>query len=130
MDEDVKKKVSIGIAIGFIVVAAAITYMTSMGGSKGPEALGQIQFLCINPQCNNAFEASGDEIDRQKKEGISMGDMPPTKCPKCGQNSAFVAIKCEKCGNVFIPNYRNTKEYDKCPKCGYSKEEQSTQKKD
>ena len=130
MDEDVKKKVTIGVAVGCIVVAAAITVMTSRGGSSGPEVSEQVQFLCINPQCGHAFESSGEGINKQKTEGIAMEEMPPVKCPKCGQNSAFPAIKCEKCSNVFIPNYENPKEYDKCPKCGYSKGEQQEKKED
>jgi DNA-directed RNA polymerase subunit M/transcription elongation factor TFIIS len=129
MDEEIKKKVAIGIAIGCIAVAAAITIITSRGGSDGSKTVGQIQFLCVNPQCGNAFESNGEEINKQKGEGISMADMPPVKCPKCGQDSAYAAIKCEKCGNIFIPNYDDPKEYDKCPKCGYSKDEQLKKKK-
>ena len=129
MDEEMKKKVAIGIAVGCIVIAAAITIITTRGGSSGgPESGGQVQFLCINPQCGYAFESSGEELDKLKSEGIAMAEMPPLKCPKCGQNSVYAAIKCGKCGNVFIPNYENAEEYDKCPKCGFSKKEQMQKK--
>ena len=129
MDEEMKKKVTIGIVVGCIAIAVAITVITNWGGgSAGPKNEGQMQFLCINPKCGHAFEASGDEINKRRGEGLSMAEMPPTKCPQCGQNSAYFAIKCEKCGNVFIPNYENAKEYDKCPKCGFSKSEQMRKK--
>jgi DNA-directed RNA polymerase subunit RPC12/RpoP len=129
MDEDIKKKVAIGIAVGCIVIAGAIAFMTTRGGSGDSKTKGkQVQYLCINPKCGNAFEAGREVLNRLQEEGISQAEMPPMKCPKCGEDSAYVAIKCEKCGNVFIPNYENPKEYDKCPKCGFSKREQ-TQKK-
>ena len=129
MDEDMKKKVTIGIVIGCIAIAAAITVITNWGSSSGgPKTEGQIQFLCINPKCGYAFESSGEELNKLEEQGVSRGDMPPMKCPQCGQNSAYFAIKCGKCGNVFIPNYENPKEYDKCPKCGFSKNEQMRKK--
>jgi predicted RNA-binding Zn-ribbon protein involved in translation (DUF1610 family) len=129
MDEDMKKKVAIGIAVGCIVIAGAIAFMTTRSGSSDSKTKeGQVQFLCINPKCGNAFEASEEKLNKLRGDGISMADMPPIKCPKCGQESAYVAIKCEKCGNVFIPNYDNPAEYDKCPKCGFSKREQMQKK--
>jgi uncharacterized membrane protein YvbJ len=47
---------------------------------------------------------------------------PALVCQKCGKESAFRSVKCEKCGNIFLwgnPNDFN----DRCPKFGYSEEE-------
>jgi phage FluMu protein Com len=41
------------------------------------------------------------------------------KCPKCGKDSVALAIKCEKCGEIFLENPEATY-MDKCPKCDFS----------
>ena len=49
---------------------------------------------------------------------------PSIKCPECGEQSGFVAIKCQKCEEIFIPDPMSQEAADKCPKCGYSKFEE------
>jgi ribosomal protein S27AE len=127
MDDEMKKKISIGVAVGCIAIAAVITistYRSSSTGGPNPDA--PITLLCANPQCGNIFELKqADVAPRENVEGTDTAGIPTFKCPKCSQMSAQIAIKCPKCSNVFLPNYKDMKNYDKCPKCGHSEYEQS-----
>lgn len=127
MDETTKNRVSIGIAVICIIVAIAITFTFFRSSDRNSAPTGPIQLLCTNPQCGYKFELSQEEFAKQ------MPPMPPMpgnltmaiKCPKCGQQSAYMAVTCEKCKNVFVPNYQAAEGYpDKCPKCGFSSAEE------
>ena len=51
-------------------------------------------------------------------------------CGKCGENGVLSAMKCPKCGEIFI-TYDDQGQYsDKCtnPKCGYSQAEENRNK--
>lgn len=126
MDDEIKKKISIGVAVGCIAIAAVITISTYRSSSTGgPNPNASVTLLCANPQCGNIFELK--QADVTLKENADIGDTtgPRTfKCPKCNQMSGYIAIKCPKCSNVFLPNYKDMKTYDKCPKCGHSEYEQ------
>ena len=131
MDDVLKKRVSIGIAISCLVIAIGITVVTNLDRTGGGGKAGPIQMLCVNPACNNAFEATEDEFrklmsgeDGAPPMPMMMMETPTFKCPKCNEKSVYVAMKCEKCGNVFVPNYQNPADYDKCSKCGFSKYQQ------
>ncbi|MFA6186534.1 MAG: hypothetical protein WC770_04895 [Phycisphaerae bacterium] len=132
MDDVLKKRLSIGIAIGCLVLAAGIIVKTNFSGSSSGGAAGPIHILCVNPKCGQTFDFSEKEFNDMvsKSTGTGSGGMPMLteapvfKCPKCNANSAYVAMKCEKCGNLFVPNYQNPVSYDKCPKCGFSKVQQ------
>jgi hypothetical protein len=85
-----------------------------------------VGLLCKNPVCGYRFE-----IDRREVEGkmpVRPGvEIPVFKCPKCSQDSAYIEITCEKCGNVFVLSYQKKGDYaDRCPKCGFSKFEETT----
>ena len=49
----------------------------------------------------------------------------PFTCSSCGERTAFLAVKCEQCGNVFIGSREGGDFFDRCPKCSFSKQEQS-----
>jgi DNA-directed RNA polymerase subunit M/transcription elongation factor TFIIS len=127
MDDEMKKKISIGIAVGCIAIAAVITISTyrSSTGVVNPNA--PVPMMCVNPQCGNIFELKQSDVVPKENADTGGETTGPQafKCPKCNQMSAYVAIKCSKCGNVFLPNYKDITKYDKCPKCGYSAYEQS-----
>jgi ribosomal protein S27AE len=131
MDDVMKKRISIGIAVGCIALAVIITVraVVSNRSDTGNTATrsGPVRLMCANPQCGNVFEMDAKDIGETTGRADSM---EPTvyKCPKCSQMSAYIATKCEKCGNVFIPNYQNVNTSDKCPKCGYSKYEEAKKK--
>ena len=123
MDDEMKKKISIGVAVGCIAIAAVITISTYRSSSTGgPNPNASVTLLCVNPQCGNIFEV---KRPTERVDETDIAGIPAFKCPKCNQMSAQIAIKCPKCGNVFLPNYKDMKTYDKCPKCGYSDYEQS-----
>jgi len=50
--------------------------------------------------------------------------VPGMECTQCGKTTAFRAVKCEKCGNVFLYGAQGLDYADRCPKCRYSKKEQ------
>ncbi|MHB0946073.1 MAG: hypothetical protein ACYC3B_02760 [Sedimentisphaerales bacterium] len=131
MDDELKKKVSIGIVICCLALAIGITVKTYSGGGSGGGSAGPVQMLCVNPKCAQAFEFSEKEFANMMSQNQGGGMMMPMetpvfKCTKCNEKSAYIAMKCEKCGNVFIPNYQNPQGFDKCPKCGFSKYEQES----
>ena len=137
MDEAKKKQLKI-LTAAVCVVAAIIVAMAANRDRTidvGPKT---VSVICTSPGCGAIYE-----IDREKSNELteqnmmappmpteaniddgSMPEMgvPSFACSKCGENTAQLAVKCEKCDNVFLPDYK-TGSYDKCPGCGYSKAE-------
>jgi DNA-directed RNA polymerase subunit RPC12/RpoP len=129
MDDAMKKKISIGIAVGCITLAVIITVATNRSGSVGPVTpTGSATLMCTNPQCGAVFEMERKDLAKSDGEIGGTAGPPTYKCPKCGQMSARIAMKCAKCGNVFISDYQNLETGDKCPKCGYSALEEAKKK--
>ena len=136
MDAEKKKPIMIAIVIGCLVLAGAITFFTSDSSRPGgrSEATDEKQLLCVNPDCNAEFTITNKDYDEQLKAiaenmpemGMGMGmGMVALTCPQCGQQSAYLAIKCSKCQYVFLPNEAGAGKYpDTCPECGYSEYEQ------
>jgi DNA-directed RNA polymerase subunit M/transcription elongation factor TFIIS len=83
--------------------------------------------------CGHSFTLSTQEYDETVKKNIqnrgpSSGDV--FECPNCSKAAAREALKCPKCGNVFIPDWGREKDYaDRCPKCRFSEIEQEQRKK-
>ena len=138
MDDSGKKRVMVAIVVICLITAGVITFIfnnpfSSGGGSRGP-----MQMLCVNPDCGYAFEISQKEFREQMMEKGPAGQMmmgpmaapPAFTCPKCGEQSAYMATKCPKCGKVFINDYSITDDYpDRCPECGYSAMEERYDKR-
>ena len=102
MDDVLKKRLTIGIAIGCLVLAIGITVKLNSGGSSGGGSTGPIQMLCVNPKCGQAYELSEKEFTNMmsQNQGGGMGmpmpmETPVFKCTKCGEKSAYIAMKCE-----------------------------------
>jgi ribosomal protein L40E len=130
------QNVKIGLVIGCLVLAAGILYVTTLRGSGGGSLVGgdQIWLKCVSPDCNQASSVSASEFQKmlttarmQNKKPLAVGAAQPLVCPKCGKLSAYVAHKCEKCGDVFLmqsmlamPTDASQDFADRCPKCGYS----------
>ena len=126
MEKSKSKKIIFAVVL--LVVALGITLIFSNpfgGGPESPSDVQKIPFLCVNEKCGHTFGITPEEYDEQRiKSGRAeeMGPVPIT-CPKCGEESAFPAMKCEKCGETFIAD-PTTRDYpDRCPKCGYSPSE-------
>jgi len=138
MDEDRKKVFMIVVVVVCIALAAGIIYWTNFRGKiKSSPTSDPIFLKCTNKTCGKVTEMSAKEFREKMQEmgpgaEMMMPGMGPMafKCPHCGKKTAMMAQKCPKCGEVFIPNYRNPKDYpDKCPKCGYSAIEEMQKKR-
>ena len=54
----------------------------------------------------------------------------PLVCPQCQQETLFSAVKCLQCEDAFGCGAGGDMRYmDKCPKCGFSKQEQVQQER-
>jgi len=129
MEENTKKIVMVVVIVACFALAGAIVYKTrsSGGGINAIPANSMIWIKCNNPSCGNEFQMSERDYLKFVKEKMVPGlqTVPPMPCPKCSQESAYRAIKCEKCGKVFFPNTVKGKFDDICPGCGVSKLEES-----
>jgi predicted RNA-binding Zn-ribbon protein involved in translation (DUF1610 family) len=111
-----------------VPVPNSVIIMNSSPSPNSPAAAEKIQLLCKNPICGYQFELSRQEAGQEIPIGPGM-PIPVFKCPKCGQESAYIAITCEKCGNFFVLNYQNKIDFpDRCPKCGFSKSQETSKK--
>ena len=118
MDEETKKKVSIALIITCLVLAAGIFVFTRpQNKNKGP-----VQILCTS--CGNQFKLEREEF---KKQLLATGLVSPMRtepipleCPQCGENTAFYATTCAKCGEIFVGDSVSGDFRDRCPECGYS----------
>ena len=81
----------------------------------GPEGMG-------NPDDMIRFAWGGSMFTPQ-------GELPmPLPCPKCGQKMVLRAIQCPECGEIFKVS-NDPKYTDKCPKCGFSRQEERAKEK-
>ena len=80
---------------------------------------------CRNPKCGKSYITSRQDYfqGRQEYLGKHPGatEIPGMRCERCWQDTAYEAVKCEKCGEVFEKVEKANDVYDRCPKCGYSK---------
>ncbi len=117
MDAEKKKPIMLGIAIVCLVLAGGITYFR-LAGESDEIAKGEMMWVkCANPNCN--FETQMELREYAELAKASKSGIP--KCSKCGEESLLDALKCEKCGIVFIPGTVVGEIADRCPECGYSK---------
>ena len=125
MDAEKKKPIMIAIAVLCIVLAIVITLVRSHSNRGGVESLkpGDMMWAkCVNPNCEAEYEI-------EKKEYYSSAQKSPSKtpqCKQCNEYSLFDAVKCPKCGIVFIPGTVRDDVKDRCPECGFSVREGTT----
>jgi len=135
MDEAKKKPVMIGIIVVCLAAAAYITFFRSGGRSGGPMRReiaedATIWVKCVNPRCGAAYEMNERAYEEFQREHLADDTEPGMICEKCGKASVFKAMKCPKCGNVFISGESGPGDFaDRCPKCKYSAREESKDKK-
>ena len=129
MDEDKKQKVKIVFVVVCLVLAAAIYLVTKDKSPGSGRRRGTVWLLCANEECNAEYELTPEKMrETMVPSGRGMGMTPGMGmqtfvCIKCGENSAFRAMKCSSgsCGFVFTPVYDGSQDYaDRCPECGYS----------
>ena len=131
MEESKKKVLMIGIIAVSLLLAGFVTFTTMHKSSRHLNKLkGQTVWLkCQNPKCNHSFEMDMKDYYVQLQNNCSSNVTRASAllCPKCGERSAYEAVKCEKCGNIFLVNRTKRDYFDRCPKCGFSKEEKQRQ---
>ncbi len=131
MDEEKKKIVMIVVAITCIDLAVVITFATKEK-SGGSPSRGPIPMLCVNPDCGASFElsqkdyseqfiANQPEVTMQGARGGRMVGPSVLICPKCDEESAYMASKCPECEASFIQGQAGDQQFpDRCPECDYS----------
>jgi len=130
MEEGSKKPILIGIIVVCVVLAGVITLKRRGGGSRIPKEWEkeQIWVKCINPECDYEGQMNKAEFyewqENYPKEHPGVYVAPPMPCPECGKNSLKEAVKCAKCGHIFVKIYKGGDFSDRCPECGYSQTEQ------
>ena len=114
-----------------LVLAVLITLLTREKSSGSGSAKGARQMLCVNEECNVEYELSLDEfrelMTAQGPGAMMMPGMGPQAftCQECGEESAFMAVKCGQCSFVFVQSYGGSEDYpDRCPECDYSATEE------
>jgi len=117
----------IGIIAVSLILAGFVTFSTIYKSSSHLNKLkGQTVWLkCQNPECNHSFEMDMKDYYEylQNNRSSNVMRMTALPCPKCGKRSSYEAVKCDKCGNIFLVDRTKRDYFDRCPKCGFSKEE-------
>jgi len=130
MDDQKKKLIQIIAIVALLIVAIGIFVMTNGGGGSKVKSPDEFALLCANPKCGHSEVISRDEYKEMLSDTPNPMMMMPGQqisfdCPECGKKTMFKASKCEKCENIFFPNYQSKDFYDRCPECGFSKIEES-----
>lgn len=122
------KPVFLLIIVVCLVMAAIISYHNYFRPNppKGITAVDPNEMVlvkCSDPNCGITYQMSNRaylEHISQHSITIRMETILPI-CKKCGKASMERAIKCEKCGTIFIYGKDSSDFPDKCPNCGHSK---------
>jgi phage FluMu protein Com len=125
MDDAVKKNMMIGALVVCLIAAGVIFYMNRPKNTAPPKQQ-KIWVKCTDTECGESFDVTRGEYD----DFMLTYDPANPKlypCKKCSGNTCLEAIKCPKCGNVFL-NSESSSKYvrDKCPECGFSSIEEKT----
>ena len=119
--------------MGIVVIVLCLTVAGFLFLKRGTQASqipegfqGEVVWLkCTNPECKASYEIDKYEYYKwaeANRNPMALSD-PPMACKQCGKNSAYKAIKCEKCGEVFFAGEAKSDFSDRCPKCGFSEVE-------
>lgn len=125
--EDKRKPIMIAIIVGSIGLAIAITIMTRSGGEVGIEVIDPGEMVWIRcSNCGAVYQISKRDHAKFVLENRDpeTAVIPGMTCKECGEESAYRVEKCDKCGHVFELGSVPDDFTDKCPKCGYSREEE------
>jgi len=132
-----KNKLYVVIIVLCLVGAAWIFIRSRSHSGTGLDSLPpgeSIYIKCDNPECGAVYQMDKKDYFKQKEEKTQANrvpgmrpTVPPISCRECGKETAFRAVKCEKCGHVFFYGARKGTGpgfADRCPKCGFSKDEE------
>ncbi len=105
------------ILLGVTVVAAYFALTRSK--PEPEEGRGYTAILmCSNPECQKVFP-----------QRVIAGQPGPYKCKHCGRKTAYRAVRCDSCGQIFaynvqeLPTESGTEQTGttECPVCGHDK---------
>jgi len=128
---DKKKILLIALACCLLLVVGIIWVTSSENLTGIPDLKGEMTWVkCSNPDCGISYEMPLRDyyqlVDKKQKEAGGMNIV----CKKCGKESLFKAVKCEKCQVVFFYVFGSVEDYaDRCPECGFSKLEDASKKR-
>lgn len=118
------------IIIVFCLVTIVIVALLSFSGNprKIPDFEGRLTWVKCD-KCDAAYQIElnqyFEELKAKQKTWSGFGT-PGLTCEKCDNESAYRAIKCEKCGTIFRRVAGRGAYADRCPECGFSKTEEET----
>lgn len=122
------EKVKILIGILLLLAAGTIVFISMKPENNYKGLENKTYWLkCNNAKCANTWSMSAIAYLEYEKKNTPAGSpiAPLAICPKCSQKTGEVAIKCSKCGEIYVQTYGMNDEFgDRCPKCKYSPEEQ------
>jgi hypothetical protein len=135
MTDEKKKLIQMTIIIAGFALAFTISAISFdwFGGGGGRGNAGPQWLICINEDCGAQYEVSAKELQKMLQESNPMGMMPGPMagppsliCRECDEQSAYIAEKCDECGEVYLPDYGagDYVEIIRCPNCGYSRYEE------
>ncbi len=123
MDDDVKKKVMVGV-VALCIVSAVVLFLVTRSGGGGSikSAEGTVLMKCRNPECEAEYQMDKEEyyIFIQKNIDPMGTEMPPMACEQCGEKSTYLAMECPNCSTVFEKGAIPDDFPDRCPACGHS----------
>jgi hypothetical protein len=104
------------LAVIILAMAFLTVYDTVIGARPN---VGPVFFRCTN--CGNVAQYTVRELQKMLPPGQAGPMMGPLvlTCPKCNKNTFTQAVKCPKCGEVFVLKFNPAANIfdDKCPKC-------------
>jgi hypothetical protein len=128
MEEKKRKKIGAIVIVACLAVVGIMTFMKLSEKGGGINSLEGRTTWVKCAKCNSSHEMSQTEYYEYIREHAGPIPIyaPPLPCDECGEESVYIAVKCEKCGEVFYEISDGSKDFtDRCPECDYSKIEDS-----
>jgi len=123
------KNVIYAVVILVCLLVAGVVIFRGGSDSSGVDSISddeQMWVTCTNKACGASYEMGKKQYYKElaaKAKDNPEAMMVLLTCKECNQDKVTEAVKCEKCGEVFIKGAGGSEFPDKCPKCGYSKVE-------
>ena len=130
MEQGSKKTIMLGVIMVCLVLAGVIAYKTTQSRKINLEQFEGMNtwVQCRNPACKHEYQMPLVDYYKYIEEHRDPTTLatPPLTCEKCGEPSAYRAIKCPKCGFFYEDGSVPRGDFsDRCPKCSYSQEEEN-----
>jgi len=106
-----------GIAL-VVFIAAAVAWTWRRTARHGPEMAEGLYVLCNRADCGHFFVIAWDEAHSYPRGPNGEG----FRCPRCGQFSGRIAVRCEQCGEWMAAGEAAGRKAG-CPKCDPGKGE-------